>query len=115
MNHEEIARASHKSGSNCSQSVFSSFVQELCLSTQEAMSIAPRPRSEGGQCGAYLAGRALLARLKPEAVADYEARFRALNGATECRKLRGAGKSCNDYVGDAARLAEALLGIASDR
>ena len=73
------------------------------------MQIAPRPRSEGGQCGAYLAGRALISRLKPEAISAYEEQFKSLNGATECRKLRGAGKTCNDYVGDAARLAEALL------
>ena len=54
-------------------------------------------------------GQGLLARLKPEAVSAYEELFKSLNGATECRKLRGAGKTCNDYVGDAARLVEAQL------
>ena len=115
MNHEETARANHKGGCNCGQSVFATFAQELGLTREEAMAIAPRPRSEGGQCGAYLAGRALLERLKPEAVSDFEVQFKALNGATECHRLRGAGKSCNDYVGDAARLAEGLLNAPSVR
>ena len=109
MNHEQMARANHKGGYNCGQAVFAGFARELGLSLEEAMQIAPKPRSEGGQCGAYLAGRALLARLKPEAVSAYEEQFKSLNGATECRKLRGAGKTCNDYVGDAARLVEAQL------
>ena len=107
MNHEEFARASHKSGSNCSQSVFSSFVRELCLSTQEAMSIAPRPRSEGGQCGAYLAGLAVLNELKPEVASAFTEKFLAENGSTECKVLRGR---CNDMVGCAARLVEELMG-----
>jgi hypothetical protein len=115
MNHEETARTNHKSGCNCGQAVFTTFARELGLTREEAMGIAPRPRSEGGQCGAYLAGKALLERLKPEAVSDFEAQFRALNGSTECRRLRGAGKTCNDYVGDAARLAEALLNVPSSR
>lgn len=109
MNHEQTARANHKSGCNCGQAVFAGFAEELGLTREEAMRLAPRPRSEGGQCGACLAGKALLARLRPEAVDSFEQQFRALNGSTECRRLRGAGKTCNDYVGDAARLAEALL------
>ena len=115
MNHEVNARANHKSGCNCGQSVFASFADELGLTRDESMRISPKPRSEGGQCGAYLAGRALLSRLKPESVSAFEERFRALNGATECRRLRGAGKTCNDYVGDAARLVEALLEVSPDR
>lgn len=109
MNHEQTARANHRGGCNCGQSVFAGFANELAMTRDQAMQTAPRPRSEGGQCGAYLAGKALLARLKPEAVGAFEEQFRALNGSTECRRLRGAGKTCNDYVGDAARLAEALL------
>ena len=115
MNHEQTARTNHKTGCNCGQAVFLSFARELGLPEEEARQLAPRPRAEGGQCGAYLAGKALLERLKPEAVIAFEAQFTALNGATECRRLRGAGKTCNDYVGDAARLAEALLGDVSGR
>ena len=115
MNHEQTARANHKGGCNCGQSVFASFADELGLTQEESKLISPKPRSEGGQCGAYLAGKALLARLKPESVSAFEERFIALNGATECRRLRGAGKTCNDYVGDAARLAEALLEATPDR
>ena len=110
MTKEQIARANHKSGCNCGQSVFLSFADAMALTPEKAMQLAPRPRAEGGQCGAFLAGRELLARLKPEAVDAYVQRFIELNGASECRRLRGKGKSCNDYVGDAARLAEELLG-----
>ena len=109
MSYEQTARAIHKGGCNCGQSVYASFAEALGLTRDEAVQAAPKPRSEGGQCGACLAGKALLARLRPEAVDRFEEQFRALNGSTECRRLRGAGKTCNDYVGDAARLAEALL------
>ena len=109
MSYEQTARAIHKGGNNCGQSVYACFASELGLSKDEAIQAAPKPRSEGGQCGAYLAGRALLMKLKPDSAGEFERRFLELNGATECRKLRGAGKSCNDYVGDAARLAAELL------
>ena len=110
MSYEQTARAIHKGGCNCGQSVYASFAEALGLTRDEAVQAAPKPRSEGGQCGAYLAGMALLLKLKPEAVSAFESRFLELNGATECKKLRGAGKRCNDYVGDAARLAAELLG-----
>ena len=53
------------------------------------------------------------ARRKPEAVPEYERRFIELYGQTECTKLLSSQnrlrKSCNDYVGDAARLVEEAL------
>ena len=114
MTHEDIARRNHCGGFNCAQSVYAAYADLLGISTAQAMREAPKPRSEGGRCGAFLAGRALLERLKPDAVADFEAAFERLNGTAECRRLVAAHgalrKSCNDYVGDAARLVAERLG-----
>lgn len=108
MTHEQNARANHRGGYNCAQSVSVAFSSSLGLSPDEAMRLAPRPRSEGGKCGAYLAGCQLLSRLNPQAVAEFEKRFLEENGAVLCGKLRRAGIACNDLVGCAARLVEAL-------
>ncbi len=107
---EPDARANHRSGYNCAQSVTAAFAEELGVSRDSAASSAPRPRSEGGKCGAYLAGCQLLSRLKPDAVEAFKARFLEENGAVDCVRLRLAGKPCNDLVGCAARLVEELAG-----
>jgi hypothetical protein len=113
MDYEESARAIHKSGSNCSVSVFTAYAELLGVSDAEAKRMAPKPRSEGGLCGAYLAGKKILEQLKPEAIREYDRRFIELNGMTECKRLlksQGASlKSCNDYVGDVASIVEDLL------
>ncbi|MBQ6595160.1 MAG: C-GCAxxG-C-C family protein [Clostridia bacterium] len=113
MSHEKQAREYHRRRLNCAMSVFTAFAGEMGLTMEEAMQQAPKPRSEGGRCGAFLAGRSVLERLRPEAVPAYEEGFVGLNGMTECRALVAAHgilrKSCNDYVGDAARLVEELL------
>ena len=109
MYHEQTARANHKGSCNCAQAVFVAFARELGLSTAEAMNASPKPRAEGGKCGAFLAAREILSRLKPEAVEAFEQRFLAANGSTECLRLRLARKPCNDYVGGAARMAEEAL------
>lgn len=106
---EDIAREYHRNGNNCAQSVTMAFDRELGLSTGDAARLAPRPRGEGGKCGAYLAGCQLLERLKPEAVEEFKRRFLEENGAVDCGKLRLTGKPCNDLVGCAARLAEELV------
>lgn len=115
MNHEVTARINHRSGYNCAMSVIIAYMSELGISSTEAMRLAPKPRSEGGKCGAFLAGKMIIERLKPEAVQKYECRFIELNGCIECRKLVAAHgrlrKNCNDYVGDAARLVEEILKI----
>ena len=87
MNHEEQARKNHKSGFNCAQSVFVAFAEELGVSPVEAMQMAPKPRSEGGKCGAYLAGQALLRRLKPEAAEAFEKAFVEANGVSQAGGL----------------------------
>ena len=113
MTHEETARLSHRCGHNCAQSVYSAFADALGVTPQEAERTAPLPRSEGGKCGAFLAGRALLERLKPSAVPEFEAAFEQSYGAMSCRALvashRRLRKSCNDFVGETARLVERLI------
>ena len=109
MSHEESARKNHRSGFNCAQAVTVAFAGDLGLSPIAAMQAAPKPRSEGGKCGAYLAGCQLLAQLKPEAAEAFRQRFAEENGAVECGKLRASGVPCNDLVGCAARLAEELV------
>jgi hypothetical protein len=109
---EEIARENHRNGYNCAMSVYAGFAEKLGLSEDEARQIAPKPRAEGGKCGAYLAGRKILEQLKPEAAEEFDKRFVEIYGHTECSKLimmHGLKKNCNNYVGDAARLVEELL------
>ncbi|MBQ5317410.1 MAG: C_GCAxxG_C_C family protein [Oscillospiraceae bacterium] len=110
---EDKARTKHKNGSNCAVSVFAAYAERMGIPETEAVKTAPKPRSEGGKCGAFLAGKAVLERLRPDAVQEYERRFTEMNGQTECSRLIAAHgklrKSCNDYVGDAARLVEELV------
>lgn len=113
LEHETAARANHRSGYNCAMSVTAAYAEELGLSPMEAMRSAPKPRSERGKCGAFLAGKKILEQLKPEAVPEYERRFIETNGQVECARLVASHgrlrKSCNDYVGNAAILVEELL------
>ena len=107
MNHETTARINHRSGYNCAQAVTVAFAEELHTTPIRAMQAAPKPRSAGGKCGAYLAGLAVLNELKPEVTSAFTEKFLAENGSTECKVLRG---KCNDMVGCAARLVEELRG-----
>ena len=113
MTREDQARANHRGGYNCAQAVCAAFAGAMGVSEAEAMALAPRPRTDGGKCGAFLGGRAVLARLRPEAVDAYEQAFTELNGANTCMALvasrRRLGKKCADYAADAARLVEAAL------
>ena len=114
MGYEEAARDVHKSGFNCAMSLYVAYADELGLTAEQAKEAAPKPRAEGGKCGAFLAGKKILEKLKPDAVDEYEKRFIETNGQTECSRLLSAHgalrKSCNDYVGDAARLVAEALG-----
>ena len=105
MNHETTARINHHSGYNCAQAVTVAFAEELHTTPITASQLAPKPRSAGGKCGAYLAGLSLLQEMKPEAAVVFAERFLDENGSTECKVLRGR---CNDMVGCAARLVEGL-------
>ena len=113
MGYEEIARANHRNGNNCSASLFKAFAERLGMSAEEAARIAPAPRADGGKCGGYLAGRMLLEKMKPEAVEEFEKRFFEINGDNKCASLimkrRLQGKNCNDLVGETASIIESLL------
>ena len=113
MGYEEIARANHKNGNVCSVSLFKAFADKLNLSEEEAAQMAPAPRSEGGKCGGFLAGRKLLEEIKPEAVEEFEKIFMEQNGDNLCASLiakrRLQGKNCNDLVGETAKILESLL------
>ncbi len=113
MGYEEIARANHRNGNNCSVSLFKAYADKLGISEDEAAGIAPARRSEGGKCGGFLAGRKLLEMLKPEAGEEFEDRFLEQNGDDKCASLiakrRLQGKNCNDLVGETARLLESIV------
>ncbi|MCR5836065.1 MAG: C-GCAxxG-C-C family protein [Lachnospiraceae bacterium] len=113
MGYEEIARANHGNGNNCSVSLFRAFADKLGISEEEAAKIAPAPRSEGGKCGGYLAGRKLIEMIKPEAVEEFDNRFLEQNGDDKCANLiksrRLQGKNCNDLVGETADIIESML------
>ena len=108
MTHETTARMNHRSSYNCSEAVTAAFASDLHLSPIIASKAAPKHRSAGGKCGAFLAGLQVLNELKPEAMGVFRERFEAENGSTDCSKLRNAGIPCNDLVGSAARLIEEL-------
>ncbi|MBR5743045.1 MAG: hypothetical protein IKX85_04520 [Clostridia bacterium] len=98
MDREETARKYHKSGFNCSGSVYKAF-------SDLAKGQAPLPRSEGGKCGAVLAAEKLLTEAGGD-VASFDGEFLTLFPSLKCADLRRAGIPCNDLVGAAARLAE---------
>ena len=114
MDRETKARTFHRSGSNCSMSVMRTYADELGIDEDRSASEAPKPRSDGGKCGAYLAALEILGRIAPDKASDFETGFIALNGSNLCAILKGAsgknGKNCNDYVADAVNLVAELTG-----
>ena len=106
MNHETTVRINHRSGYNCAQAVTVAFATELGSTPVAVLKSAPKPRSAGGKCGAYLAGLQVLNELKPEAAGVFTEIFLAENGSTDCKVLMGR---CNDMVGCAAWLVEELI------
>ena len=113
MGYEDIARSHHRNGNTCSVSLFMAFADKLGMSEEEAVMLAPAPRSEGGKCGGYLSGIKLLEQIKPEAVEEFKRRFLEQNGDDKCATLivkrRLQGKNCNDLVGETSKLIESLL------
>ena len=113
MGYEEIARANHRNGNSCSASLFMAYADKLGMTEDEAAKIAPAPRSEGGKCGGFLAGRKLIEMLKPEAVEEFEKLFLEQNGDDKCASLimkrRLQGKNCNDLVGETVNIIESIL------
>ncbi len=115
MDYENTARNNfHRDGANCSQAVAAAFADKLGITPEEAMEITPPPRSIEGKCGAVLASEMILDRLGIDKKAELEAQLIKLNGTIECKRLLSSkeklSKSCHDYVGDAARVLNSLIG-----
>ena len=110
---ENRARKNHKSGCNCSQSVAVAYADKMVMTSEEARTLSPAPRSIAGKCGALLAAEMVLERLSIDKKDELEKRFSDENGAVECSKLRSPEirkfRSCNDFVGSAARLLEEMI------
>ena len=96
MDYEDTARNSHRSGMNCATAVYTAFDGDR--------SNAPRPRAEGGKCGAILAAEQVIGEKGLGNPAEVEEMFLNLYGSAKCAELRGAATGkCNDYAGTAAR------------
>ena len=102
MNREDTARNKHRSGNNCAVAVFSTFYDKIS-------GVAPVPRSEGGKCGALLAGEKVLSQLGYSTSA-FDEKFLEQFGSLKCSELRRGKYPCNDLVGAAARMADEMIG-----
>ena len=127
MNRVEKSMEDHKKGYNCAQAVVCSFADKLSISEEDAFKISEAlgfgDSDSFGTCGA-VTGMALVMGMvnstgnleKPNSKADtyrkvreLNAKFRAKNGSTICRELKGmdTGKvlrSCDGCIEDAVRL-----------
>ena len=101
MNKEQTARNNHRSGYNCASSVYSAFSDVVSGS-------APMPRSEGGKCGAILAGEKVLGQIGMN-TESFDEKFISIFGSLKCTELRCTDRSCNDFVGCAAQLTEEII------
>jgi hypothetical protein len=104
IDYETIARNNHKSGMNCAMAVYDA----LYCGSDNTKGIPPRPRSEGGKCGAVLAAEQYIRENggSEEDVSKVDSQFIEKYGHLTCGKLRGLlGGKCNDYVGAAALIA----------
>ena len=104
MGHEDSARAIHKSGLNCSNSVYKAFSD-----IDDKGGTPPAPRSIGGKCGALLTARRVLEDLGIEAVDELERDFEREIGIVTCLDIKRNRISCNDCVGVATRLADSYI------
>ncbi|MBQ7058305.1 MAG: C_GCAxxG_C_C family protein [Firmicutes bacterium] len=111
MDHENIARASHRRGVSCAGSVYQAFAD-----VNKHMTSAPFPRSEGGKCGAVLSAEKVLREMGVGKIDEFEQEFTRRFGSIKCFELLGKkhGK-CNDFVGAAAEIADRLLMPEKDR
>ena len=102
MDYETTARNSHRSGMNCAMSVYTA------LGGDKAN--APKPRAEGGKCGAVLAAEQVIREKGTGDPKKLDERFLELYGSLKCADLRGAATGqCNDFIGAAARMAGEML------
>ena len=112
IDYESIARSNHKSGMNCAMAVYDALGMNNPKKTNP-----PRPRENGGYCGAVLAAEQTIREMggTDEDIAEFERRFIEKYKHLKCMELRGflSGK-CNDYVGTAAAIVGAM-GVLKDQ
>jgi len=112
IDYETIARTNHRNGMNCASAVYDALGMNNPNQTTP-----PRPRGEGGKCGAVLAAEQTIREMggTEEDVAEFDKRFTGKYKHLKCGELRGflSGK-CNDYVGNAAAIV-AQMGIMKDK
>ena len=102
IDYETIARSNRNNGMNCASAVYDALSMDNLNST-----MPPRPRDNGGMCGAVLAAEQTIREKggSDEDIAEFERRFMEYHKYLKCGELRGflSGK-CNDYVGTAAAI-----------
>ena len=111
IDYESIARSNHNGGMNCASSVY----EALGLNNKNKTT-APKPRSEGGKCGAVLAAEQVIRENggTEEDILKFEKRFTDKFQHLKCSELRGFSRGkCNDYVGAAASIV-GWMGILHD-
>lgn len=104
MSHESTAREIHRSGYNCSNSVYKAFAD-----VDKVGGTPPAPRSIAGKCGALLAAQRVLEDMGVSSTEELERDFAAELGYVKCVDLKRNRVNCNDCVGVAARLTEKYL------
>ena len=112
IDYETIARNNHNGGMNCAQAVY-----DALSSGNPNGTSAPRPRGEGGKCGAVLAAEQVIRECggSDADVEEFRKRFTDRYGYLTCAELRGkASGRCNDFVGIAASIVGSM-GILKDR
>ena len=105
MGHEDTARAIHREGSNCSNSIWQAFAD-----VHDAGGNPPAPRSIHGKCGALLTAQKVLRDLGIDREEELEQAFREEFGYVKCLELKLHRRSCNDCVGVASRLVDEFAG-----
>ena len=105
MDHEKTARTNHRRGMSCAGAVYQAFSD-----VNTHMTSAPVPRSEGGKCGAVLSAEHVLKEMGIGRIEEFESEFIGKFGSLKCSQLLGSRTGrCNDFVGEAARIAEKLI------
>lgn len=103
MNHESAARQIHRTGYNCSNSVYQAFED---IDATAKTTRPPAPRSIAGKCGALLTAQQVLRDLGIDREDELEQAFEDEFGYVTCRDLKRHRRSCNDCVGVASRLVD---------
>lgn len=105
--HEARARNHFKKGKNCSISIHEAFKEDIKLDPD-----FPMPRSIDGKCGALLTSIKILKETgHEEKIEEFEKEFIKKFKFTKCIELVKYERRCNDYVGECAKMIDAILEI----